>query len=796
MASVSGEFSKSINNGYQQVIVKYTATTVDEDNKSNVVVDTYFKTVGNVSIGSRTNSTTIDGVSQSWSSSSLSGSGKTWKIGSVSRLVDHDNATGEKTISISSVFNIQATISGTYYSNITASKSNIVLPTIQRAFNFGVADADIGSSTTITINRPTGSSFTATIRYKATGQNSWTTIVDKTSVSSYSWTVPTSFYTLIPSDKQLICDFQVETYSGNNSIGIKTGTATFSVKESSNLPTINSVTKTDINSTTTDLTNDSSKMVKYASNVKVEVNATSKNSSYIKTIKVNGATIYTAPSQSPPSNVTANVTYNSANSNSFTVEVIDSRELPSTNTSTMTMINYIPLTIGGTIKRNQPTNNLVDINVSGNFWDDYFRTNEKNSLTVEYRYQESGAGSWLQDWTSSGVTITKSGNTYTASKQLSNMDYTKTYYVEVRAKDSIYLTDGKKTTQTVSKGEPVYWWNNNGFNVNGTLKASSNISTNNKSSGGDGVTGTILQSGSIEMSGSTPYIDFHYNNSTSDYTSRIIEESSGQLSFTGNVNAKTIQNMYGCSGTGTSSSTYVRLCNISFNAHTQGEFVGMKIYIGRGNNGTADQQAFIDLSMQLGWTGSNDGRFGCSWELHPMKTTFDLSNVNIIVIANSRTNYDIYLWTSVSYCKPYYVVNCAKSVTVTNYGTISTTAPSGTQCLIDKVLASFDSTTGTGIVTRSGGATLTSSTWRRFGNVVQLTIVINTTSSTNTGSNAFTGTINNSTFIPKIPINSSSYNGSTVLNCFIDASGNVTCRVLASNLGSGKELTIGFTYVI
>lgn len=33
----------------------------------------------------------------------------------------------------------------------------------------------------------------------------------------------------------------------------------------------------------------------------------------------------------------------------------------------------------------------------------------------------------------------------------------------------------------------------------------------------------------IELYGSTPYIDFHYNNSSSDYTSRIIETSSGKL---------------------------------------------------------------------------------------------------------------------------------------------------------------------------------------------------------------------------------------------------------------------------
>lgn len=40
---------------------------------------------------------------------------------------------------------------------------------------------------------------------------------------------------------------------------------------------------------------------------------------------------------------------------------------------------------------------------------------------------------------------------------------------------------------------------------------------------------------SIELSGATPYIDFHYNNSSADYTSRIIETGSGTLSVEANL---------------------------------------------------------------------------------------------------------------------------------------------------------------------------------------------------------------------------------------------------------------------
>ena len=62
--------------------------------------------------------------------------------------------------------------------------------------------------------------------------------------------------------------------------------------------------------------------------------------------------------------------------------------------------------------------------------------------------------------------------------------------------------------------------NNSGLTVNGGLS----------------ITGFIDGATNIELkgSGNGGYIDFHYNNSTSDYTSRIIEESSGTVKLYGN----------------------------------------------------------------------------------------------------------------------------------------------------------------------------------------------------------------------------------------------------------------------
>ena len=64
------------------------------------------------------------------------------------------------------------------------------------------------------------------------------------------------------------------------------------------------------------------------------------------------------------------------------------------------------------------------------------------------------------------------------------------------------------------------------------------------------VSGSLSNVSFIEMYYSTPFIDFHYNNSSADYTSRIIETSSGLLQFTHNVAVN------GNLGIGTTASTY------------------------------------------------------------------------------------------------------------------------------------------------------------------------------------------------------------------------------------------------
>lgn len=68
----------------------------------------------------------------------------------------------------------------------------------------------------------------------------------------------------------------------------------------------------------------------------------------------------------------------------------------------------------------------------------------------------------------------------------------------------------------------------NGYFTQGVYIGDANTSNNSNSSN------TYIGKGSIELNASTPYIDFHHGNSTSDYTSRLITTSSDTLNCTSN----------------------------------------------------------------------------------------------------------------------------------------------------------------------------------------------------------------------------------------------------------------------
>ena len=235
MAS-SGSFSGSIHSGHYVLRVDWTQAKNVSANTSTITANVYLVNDWSLSISGRSdNSITIDGTAQTFSSPSIGSTG-THLLGTVSQTVSHASD-GSKSLTISAVFNIRATLSGTYYGSNTAS-ATITLDSIPRASSVSAANATMGSATSISISRAS-SAFTHTLTYtfgSATG-----TIVTKTTATSVSWTPPVSLASQIPKAVTGTCTITCTTYNGSTNIGSKTCTLTLTVPASVK-PTITSLT--------------------------------------------------------------------------------------------------------------------------------------------------------------------------------------------------------------------------------------------------------------------------------------------------------------------------------------------------------------------------------------------------------------------------------------------------------------------------------------------------------------------------------------------------------------------------
>lgn len=353
----------------------------------------------------------------------------TVKLASWTGNVSHD-IEGKLTLKLEGSFSIVGTSS---LSGGSISK-NWELPKISRASNVTCADGNIGSATTININR-TNTNFTHTIEYsfgKLSG-----TIVEKTAETSIGWTIPTTFFAQIPNAKNGEGTITCKTYNGDTLIGIKT--TTFNAFVINSEPTIDATIK-DINSVTKNLTGDENKLIKYFSNAQVDISAAAKNNSTISNYKV------VCGSQTETSKTSV---INGAESGTFEVSCVDSRGFTASKPITKTLIEYIKLAITDLqLARPTTTSNTVNISLKGNYFNSSFG-NASNTLALKFRYRIAD-GEWSNYKTLSPTIL---GNTFSLDGNLGDVyDFNKNYEFEVVATDKL-MSD--PVSRTVSKGIPI-----------------------------------------------------------------------------------------------------------------------------------------------------------------------------------------------------------------------------------------------------------------------------------------------------------------------------------------------------
>lgn len=480
---VSG--STSIANNTSRLYVKLTITTTGSSwNES----------------GDTTGSITINGTSYSLNGKRF-GYQTTTTLYEDTFTITH-NTDGSKKVTVSYSFNTQISL-GT----LTGSK-DVTLTTIPRATDISCTGGTIGSSATITLSRKS-TSYYHKLYYKMSGQSSNTLIASGVAASSYSWSIPTSFYALIPNATKLTGTLYCYTYSNSactSQIGdYQTCSVTVSTSENACKPVVSLTLTTDSN--TRSKTGNTTTIIKNYSTVTAASSVSARNSASINS--------YNVVSGGVTKSNTASATFDKVTSGNFVLTATDSRGYTNSETKTLNVVEYINPDISFLEEPVLDIDGKLTIKIKGSAFNGSFGS-VSNTIACKYYYKESGSSGYING----NFTLTKSGNTYSATKTITGLAYNKTYNVYCSVSDT--LNSAIQTEVKAISSIPVFDWGKDDFafhvpvNVDGDLNIRSGAIELNRS-------------GSLDNFGG--YIDFHFNKSNEDYTSRIIEDSSGHINI-------------------------------------------------------------------------------------------------------------------------------------------------------------------------------------------------------------------------------------------------------------------------
>ena len=367
-------------------------------------------------------------------------------LGSVSSIAH--NTDGSKSVIIA-VSVKGYTTSGSAGSGWTVSGSKtIALTTIPRASTIGATDANIGAVSMIAVSKKS-SGYTHSIHYQFGSLSGYITAAGGVSASevkisdtSIAFTVPTSFYAQIPNAKSGVCALTCKTYSGSTQIGdAQTAAFTAVASGAACAPNV-SGTVVDVHERTKALTGDESVLVRYYSTALAAITASAKNSAAIAAKYIGGVDV-TADSREIPDVESGNVIFSAMDSRGYSASITVAR----------TLIPYIKLTNNAVVQRTDPTSGNAVLTLSGDYYNGSFGAAD-NALTASYVVD---GGDLV------AVVPTVEGSKYTASVDLSGLDYNAEHSVEVTVSDKL-ATVTKRLT--VRRGIPIFDWGEHDFRFN------------------------------------------------------------------------------------------------------------------------------------------------------------------------------------------------------------------------------------------------------------------------------------------------------------------------------------------
>lgn len=201
----------------------------------------------------------------------------------------------------------------------------------------------------------------------------------------------------------------------------------------------------DTNSTTIALTGNSSKLIKYFSDARATMSAEPQYGAAI-------AEDYLIIRNGSQTGYGYSHTFYGVESNVFNFSAEDDRGYVGTATVTASMVNYVRLTCNMANSRPDASGNMY-LSCSGNYFNSSFGA-QNNTLTVQYSYTGGGSSG------SGYMTVSKSGNTYTAYANLSGLNYQATYSFVITATDKLETVTSRNSAV---KSKPIFHWGENDF---------------------------------------------------------------------------------------------------------------------------------------------------------------------------------------------------------------------------------------------------------------------------------------------------------------------------------------------
>ena len=459
----SGSFNKEFTNystKYKLIVDWSSAATVSTNSSVVTCVIKLYCPYG-LNIAARTgNIITINGTNYTYNSPAINtDGGTTHTLATVKSNAIKHNADGSKSVTITCNFNFNATLSGTKYGVITASKTVTLDKIAQKAIITAAPNFNDEQNPTITYSNGAGNSVTALdacISFDGANDNIAYRAISKTG-TSYT-------FNFTDAERAVLRNFAKNSNSVTVHFFIRTtiGTTNYYSIMSKTLTIVNAAPKLspvakDVGSVSTTLTGNENIIIKNYNVLSVSQSAVAQKGATIVSEKI------TCGSKSINS---GSGTLSYVDSGDIVFSATDSRGNTTTQTLKKTLINYVDLTCN--LKAGAPTaDGKMNFTISGNCFNGSFGA-KSNVITVQYRYKkESGSYS---SWTA--ATPTFSGNTYNAAVALTGLDYQSTYTFQARVIDSI---TNKESAERKVKTTPVFDWGADDFKFNVDVSIKNNV---------------------------------------------------------------------------------------------------------------------------------------------------------------------------------------------------------------------------------------------------------------------------------------------------------------------------------